>query len=538
MITETDYLQIILGGLSALILFIYSIENLSSQLQQLASKKFNKVLDKLVKNNIIATFLGAGTTAVIQSSTAVTVLVITLVNTGIISFSNSLPIIFGSNIGTTVTAHLALLNSIPLASILIIVGFLFGILGKKFKILSKPIFFLGFILFSLTLLTNSLLPLRTDPYVNTIFNHLSNPLLAYLAGGLFTALIHSSSATSGIVIILVQTGIIPIEVAIPMMLGANLGSSITGIIASTGLNLHARRLGLANFLFNAIGTTLAMIFLPYLIDFVVLISDTPGLQVAFAHLFFNGFNTVLFLIFLEPFKKLLKFCIKGEEKEILFKTKYIQNENGKRPKKRFLDIENELKHSIDNTIRLYRKAISIFYNPSKLSLMNITKLETLNDYLDDEITEAIVSLNKFKLSPEQAHKTVVLIKISNTIEQLGDLAQDLSEVFLRMHELNINPVGIDIERLTGIHSKLILLFQEIQKDINNPNEEHLLHVKEKEEEIYEIIRQEFDLHVSKLQQVEEYNGNIFVDAVSIIELSVSKVRDIRKILLKHVREYT
>jgi site-specific DNA-adenine methylase len=107
-----------------------------------------------------------------------------------------------------------------------------------------------------------------------------------------------------------------------------------------------------------------------------------------------------------------------------------------------------------------------------------------------------------------------------------------------MHELNINPVGIDIERLTGIHSKLILLFQEIQKDINNPNEEHLLHVKEKEEEIYEIIRQEFDLHVSKLQQVEEYNGNIFVDAVSIIELSVSKVRDIRKILLKHVREYT
>jgi Na+/phosphate symporter len=170
--------------------------------------------------------------------------------------------------------------------------------------------------------------------------------------------------------------------------------------------------------------------------------------------------------------------------------------------------------------------------------MNISKLETLNDYLDDEITAAIVSLNKFKLSPEQAHKTVVLIKISNTIEQLGDLAEDLSEVFIRMHELNISPVGIDIEKLTDIHNKLISLFQEIKKDINKPEEEHLQYIKKKEEEIYEIIRQEYDLHVSKLQEVEEYNGNIFVDAVSIIELSVSKVRDIRKILLKHVREYT
>jgi phosphate:Na+ symporter len=537
MITNSNYLQILLGGLSALILFIYAVENLSTQLQQLASRKLNKTLGKLVKNKIVAVFLGAGTTGLIQSSSAVTVMTITLVNTGIIAFSDSLPIIFGSNIGTTVTAHLALLNSIPLASLLIILGFLFGILGKKFKILSKPVFFLGFILFSLTLLTNSLLPLKDDPYVVTIFGELSNPIIAYVVGGLFTALIQSSSATSGIVIILVQTGIIPIEVAIPIMLGANIGSSITGLIASSGLNLHAKRLGYANLLFNAIGTLIAMIFLHQLIGIVGLITPNPGLQVAFAHLLFNCFNTFFFLLLLKPFKKLLKFLVKGEEKEILFKTKYLKDLNGKKPKQKFLDIENEIVHSIDNTIRIYRKAISVFYNPSKLTLMNIDKLETLNDFLDDEITEAIVQLSKYKLSSKMAYKTIVLIKISNTIEQLGDLAQDLSEVFLRMHNTNISPVGIDIERLTSIHSKLIILFQDIKEDIITPDEKHLLRIKNKEEEIYELIREEFDTHVAKLQNVDEYDGNIFVDAVSIIELSVSKVRDIRKILLTYMRRY-
>jgi phosphate:Na+ symporter len=534
---ESNYLQIILGGLSALILFIYSIESLSTELQQLASGKFNKILAKLVKNKVLTTFLGAGTTAIMQSSTAVTVMTITLVNTGIISFSDSLPIIFGSNIGTTVTSYLALFNSVSLASILIILGFLFGIFGKKLKIISKPIFFLGFILFSLTLLTNTLLPLQNNPYVISVFNELSNPIIAYIAGAIFTTLIHSSSAASGIVIILVQTNIIPIEVAIPIILGANIGSSVTALLSSIGLNLHARRLGFANFLFNAIGTLLAMIFLPYLIDLVRLVSRNPGLQVAFAHLFFNSFNTILFLIFLEPFKKLLRFCIRGNEKEVLLKTKFINEHNNKKPKERFCQIEGELSHSIDNTINLYRKAISVFYNPTKLTLLNINKLETLNDFLDDEISDAIIKLNKFKLSTKEGHRTIVLIKISNTVEQLGDLAQDLAEVFLRMHNLNISTVGIDIERLTAIHGKFILLLQEIKKDITNPDEQHLLEVKEKEEEIYAMIREEFDSHVLKLKKVKDYNGNTFVDAVSIIELSVSKVRDIRKILLNHIIRY-
>ena len=536
-IFDSTYIQIALGLLSALVLFLYAIDNLSKELQELASERFRIIISKLVRNKITGTIVGALSTAITQSSSAVTVIAVVLVNTGIISFSNSLGIIFGSNVGTTITAQLALVNSSVVASILIVLGFLLGLISKKFKLISKPIFFLGLILFTLNLLSSSIQPLRTNQEVMNLFSHLSNPILAYFVSAIFTMVIHSSSITSGIVVILTQGNIIPIEVAIPMILGANIGSSITALIASLRLNLYAKRAGFANFFFNMLGTLLAMFLLTPFVSLMQILFDYPAQQAAFAHLIFNLINTVLFLIILKPFEKLITIIIKGDEEEILFRTKYIQKNGRRKLHERLDDIKKELAYSIENAIKIYQKAISIFYNPSGLVLMDIQKLETLNDYLDDEITASIVALSKFKLSESDAQKTVTLVKVSNTVEQIGDLGHDLSEVFLRMHDLGIQSKDVDIEKLTDIHNRLIELFRDIEMVIQNPTEKELLGIKVKEEEIYTQIRNEFDVHVHKLQQDTKYNGNIFVDAVSIIELSVSKVRDIRKLLLRQVREY-
>jgi phosphate:Na+ symporter len=534
---DSTYLQIFLGLLSALVLFLYAIENLSNELQGLASERFREIIGKLARNKYIGTLVGAISTAVIHSSTAVTVISVVLVNTGIISFRDSLGIILGSNIGTTITAQLALLNSPAIASMLIIFGFLLGLANKKFKLISKPIFFLGLILFTLNLLSSSIGPLKDNPEVMEIFGSLSSPLLAYLAGAGFTVLIHSSSITSGIVVILAVGGVIPIEVAIPLILGANLGSSVTALISSMRLNLYAKRVGVANFLFNLIGTVVFMIFLTPYVSFIQLLADNVGQQAALAHLFFNLFNTAIFLIFLTPFEKLVIALVRGQEEEILFRTKYIDKNKKGNLEGKMNDIKKELVYSIENTIKIFQKAIATFYNPSRLTLMEIHKLETLNDFLDDEITEEIVSLADFKLSETEAQKTVTLVKVSNTIEQLGDLGNDFSKVFERMHNLGIHRDDVNIEKLTDIYNELIRLFREIEKTIADPKEDELQAVKPKEEEIYAQIREEFDAHVHKLQENERYSGSVFVDAVSIIELSVSKVRDIRKLLLRQVRGF-
>ena len=168
--------------------------------------------------------------------------------------------------------------------------------------------------------------------------------------------------------------------------------------------------------------------------------------------------------------------------------------------------------------------------------MNIHKLETLNDYLDDEITQSILDLSKLKLSKKSAHSTVTLIKVSNTIEQIGDLGMDFSEVFQRMHNLGIPYREVDIERLTDIHNRLIDLFKDIERNILSTTPKKLALIKVKEEEIYNMVKQDFDIHVERLQKEDDYDGNIFVDAISIIELTVSKVRDIRKLLQKQLTE--
>jgi len=349
-------------------------------------------------------------------------------------------------------------------------------------------------------------------------------------------LFHSSTITSSIVVILAKEGVIPLTVSVPMILGANLGTSITSLMTSKNLNLYAKRAGFANFLFKVIGTGVFMIFVDKFIIILQSLSGDLGAQTALGHLVFNVVNTIFFLIVMKPFEKLVVKMVPGDEEEVLFETKYIDsNDNTKNLKESIDDIKKELVYSMENTKKIFKLALSIYGNPSGSIIMEMKKLESLNDYLDDEITTSIVSLSKFKLSQKTAEETVILVKISNTIEQLGDLGMDLSTVFTKMHKADSSD-SAHIEKLEYIFDMLMNLFTQIEKSIMSPKENELINIKKREEEIYAVIRKEFDVHVQKLQEDSKYDGSVFVDAVSIIELSVSKLRDIRKLLLKQVRE--
>lgn len=536
-ILKSEYLQIALAFSSALILFLYATKTLGKEFQELASTKFRNIIVKLVRNKYSGTLFGTVLTALIQSSTAVSVITIMLVNMGIIPFYNSLGIILGSNIGTTITALLVLVDSTILAPSLMIIGLLLGIIGKKMKIISKPVFHIGFLLFSLSLLSSTIEPLKSSPVVISLFANISSPLVAYLVSALFTAIIHSSSVTTGIIVVLAQSGLVPIEVAIPMILGANLGTTFTSLIISAKLNLFAKRVAMADFLFNFFGTTVFMLLLSPFLSTIQSLSLDPGTQTALAHLLFNFITALFFFLFLSSFEKLIGYIVKGEEEEILLKTKHLKNNFRGKPKKRINNIKMEISYSIEITIKLYQKALVLYHSPTSNLEMEIAKYETLNDYLDSEITKAIVELSKNKLSPKNAYSTISLIKISNTIEELGDIGKDLSEVFLRMHKLGISRSEVDIKKLTAIHNKLIELFQSIQKNIINTSEKRLLLIKEKEEEISSMIREQFSKHVLRLQQEEKYNGTIFVDAISTIESAVFELRSIRKIMYKQIKEY-
>ena len=229
-----EHINIIIAGITAIILFIFGLDNFSSEIEQISGEKFRKFLAKATRIPVVGVLIGGLVTAVIQSSSATSVIAISLVNAGVLSFKNSVGIIFGSNISTTVTAQLVAFKLTAFAPIFIIIGFVLSLIRTRFSIFGKSIFYFGFVFFSLNLISSSLAPLQDEPALLEYLVRPQNPLLAILAGCLFTALVQSSSVTTGLAIIFTQQGLLSLENAVPVIMGANIGTTITNTLVSMG----------------------------------------------------------------------------------------------------------------------------------------------------------------------------------------------------------------------------------------------------------------------------------------------------------------
>lgn len=526
-------IQVLFGIVPALILFLYGIENFSKEIQELVGDKFRVILRKLTSTPIKGAFLGAIVTAIVQSSSAITVITVSLVNMGFLSFNQSLGIIFGSNVGTTVTAQLVAFKLTSFAPIIIILGFLLKIFGGKYKLLGKPLFFFGLVFYGLMLISTSIEPIKTDPNMITFFSSFSNIFIALLVGFIFTAIVQSSSVTTGLVVVLAQSGLINLGMGIPLLIGANLGSSTTALIASFDLNLHAKRVGMANFLFNVGG---ALIIIPILSIFVMLIEyigGNPAQQVANAHMIFNIATVIIFLLLIKPFTELVKKIVPGHEEEILFKSEYLQDPLPQDSLEIIKLIKKEIINSLEITIKIYELAIEMFKRPKKLGFLRLEKLEILNDFLDDKITDAILIVSNKKLSHSEAQKSVLLVQISNSIEQLGDLGKDLSNVSKDLFELGINLSYESIEAVDRIFVGLKRNLNEIKECFPNLPDHIKTDIKKREDHILSGISTRYEEHLSRLQEENDYKGSTFVESMAIMETSISKQREIRKFVERY-----
>lgn len=308
-----ETLQIVMAGCTAIVLFIFGLEHFSSEIQQITGDKFRRSLSRATRIPIVGVLIGALVTAVIQSSSATSVITISLVNAGVLSFKNSVGIIFGSNIGTTVTAQLVAFKLTAFAPILIIVGFVLSLVPSRVSIFGKSIFYFGFVFFSLNLIATTLQPLQNAPALVDYLQQPQNIFVAVLAGCLFTALVQSSSVTTGLVIIFTQQGLLSLENAVPIIMGANIGTTSTALIAMFSMDLAAKKTALSHFLFNVGGV---LLFLPVLILFghrLATIDTAPAIALANIHLVFNVVTSVIFVLLLNPFARLVE-ALLGEGK--------------------------------------------------------------------------------------------------------------------------------------------------------------------------------------------------------------------------------
>ncbi|MGI9318436.1 MAG: Na/Pi cotransporter family protein [bacterium] len=305
-----DWFELTMGLLGGLAFFLYGLEMMSGALKAIAGNGMRTMLGRMTKNRLSSAFSGAFVTAMVQSSSVTTVLVVGFISAGLMSLPQSIGIIMGANIGSTVTAQLVAFKITDYALMLVIVGFGLMFLGKREKLrqLGLAIGGMGLIFFGMGLMSDSTRPLREfEPFIEVMRN-MDRPLLGILVGLAFTALVQSSAATTGIVIVLATQGFITLEAGIALAFGANVGTCVTAVLASMGKPTEARRAAAVHVLFNVIGVLIWLPIIDVLAEWVRAISPTyPELsgdallakevprQIANAHTIFNVANTMIFI---------------------------------------------------------------------------------------------------------------------------------------------------------------------------------------------------------------------------------------------------
>jgi len=292
--------QVMIAAVSAVVLFLYGLQAFSRELQTLGGSSMQAWLPRVTASRWHGFLVGTVATALVQSSSATTALAVALVDAQVISFSGSLAILLGANVGTTATAWLVSMKLTGIGPLFIIAGALVSSLPSKIQAAGKVGFYFGLIFFALDLIATELKPLQAQPWFVDTLAQAREPWMAVLMGALFTALVQSSSVATGLAIVLTQHGLIPAEAAIAIVVGANVGSTSTALLSSLQMSAAAKATAQANVLFNLFGALAFFPFIPALSDALLPLGDAA---VASAHLVFNlciGLFFVLMLPAIEP----------------------------------------------------------------------------------------------------------------------------------------------------------------------------------------------------------------------------------------------
>lgn len=297
--------QIIFSIFSAIILFLFGLGAFSAELKSAAGNKLEAIMKKLTANRFIGFGVGLIFTTIIQSSTAVSSLAVSLVDSGVLSFAGATSIMLGSYIGTTATAWLVSFKLTNIGPVFIVLGTLISAIPLKIKVFGKGIFYFGFIFFSLDLVNTAIIPLKDSEELTSLLLYTSNSMISIVIGVLLTVILQSSTVVTGLAIIFVQQGLITPADSIPIVLGANIGTSFTALFASVRMSRVAKKAAVANTLINTLGVLIIYPFLTPFTEWVLKSAPDESMVVAMAHLSFNIVLVSIFLVVLSPFIKMM-----------------------------------------------------------------------------------------------------------------------------------------------------------------------------------------------------------------------------------------
>ena len=510
-----DKFAILTGLIGGLGLFLYGMKLMGDGLENAAGEGLKSILEKLTSNKYIGVLVGALVTAIIQSSSATTVMVVSFVNAGLMNLFQATGVIMGANIGTTITAQMVSFDLDAIAPLFIGAGAIIMLIAKKKRVRDIASIALGFgILFmGMGVMSDAMKPIAEASWFKEFVMVVADKSILGLIAGLgMTAVVQSSSATTGILVALATTGAIDMHLAFPVILGCNIGTCVTAILASLGANRTAKKAALIHLLFNSIG---ALIFLPLIDPFIRLVESTDptsvARQVANAHTIFNITVTVLLLPLSAYLVKIVNKILPGDTE--------IEKEGAIYLDKNLLETPIVANGQLLKEKENLELAMKAFTENSTESAEKVYKNEKIINALEKDITDYLVELSQLDLPEEDIKLFSSTYHVINDIERIGDHAENIADLAVEKMNKNIHLGDKAKEELSLIFDKTVKAIEVAISSYNSKNPTAPMEIEQIENEIDKLEKKFRENNIKRLNEksCSAASSVIFLDLISNLE---------------------
>ncbi len=420
-----DWFLVVTGLIGGLAVFLFGMDRLTEALRVAAGRRLRLALSRMTRNRVLGALSGAGVTAVIQSSSVTTVLVVGFISSGVMTLSQGIGIILGANVGTTITAQVVAFSVTRYALLLVGVGYGLSFFARsdRLRVQGNLVMGLGLIFFGMSVMGAAMAPLRTyEPFID-LMAAMRNPLLALLVGLTFTALVQSSSATTGVVIVLASEGLITTEAGIALVLGANVGTSVTAQLAAIGKPPEAVRAAVVHSLFNLIGALAWLPFIGVLNGVVDSIGGPLARQIANAHTIFNVTNTVVFLAFVPQLERLVMRLVPDRPEPERLQPRYLDDSLVRSPTLALERARLELLRMTGRVQAMLGDVLPAVLDGPADALDAVERLDDEVDQLHGQIIVYLGKVGARSLDARSADELMDLMEATNNLEAIGDLIE-------------------------------------------------------------------------------------------------------------------
>lgn len=516
----------LIGGLG---LFLYGMTVMGDSIEKAAGAKMRSFLDFFTKNRFIGMLFGMLFCAIVQSSSATTVMVVSFVNAGLMNLVQAAGVIMGANVGTTITSQLVAFNLSQAAPVFLMLGVIITMFCKnnKVKQIGEVVLGFGVLFMGLSLMSGSMEGMKESPFVVNLLHGINNPFLGIIIGFIITAIIQSSSVTVSIVLLMAQQGLLPLWICFYIILGCNIGSCTTALLASISGNKDAKRAAMIHFLFNVMGTIVIAAILLLGESWVEagireISGDNIGRCVANAHTFFKVFQVIILFPFAKWIVKLTYFFVPdkaGKEKQEGFQLEYIGPSSVFSPNTAVVEVTKELERMGHIAVENLIKAVNVLIKPEDKIIEEVYETEQQINYMNHAITDYLVKISQSTLPIDDMKNIGGLFHVVNDIERIGDHAENAADSAILSKEKNISFSKESEEELLEMLNRVIKITNYSIDMFSNNSKEHLQEILDLENGIDQMERDLQEAHVERLKkgQCRQEAGMIFSDIISGLE---------------------